>query len=127
MSEKEKIKQYLESQGISKNKFYVTTGLSVGFLDSGNSLGVDKLKIIINSYPDISLRWLVLDEGEMIEKPDIKESSSSSDSFWMKDVIQNQAAAINRMTARIETLEKERGISPARKDAPSAFVPSQIK
>ena len=68
MSEKEKIKQYLEKQGISKNKFYITTGLSVGFLDSGNSLGVDKLKIIINSYPDLSLRWIVMDEGPMISE-----------------------------------------------------------
>ena len=46
MTEKEKIKMYLENQGISKNKFYQVTGLGIGFLDSGKSLGVDKLKII---------------------------------------------------------------------------------
>lgn len=125
MSEKEKIKQYLESQGISKNKFYITTGLSIGFLDSGNSLGVDKLKIIINSYPDLSLRWLVLDEGEMIEKDPNKNTESLPDNDWMKDVIQNQAAALNRMTAKLESLEKEKGIPSARKDAPSVFVQSQ--
>lgn len=125
MSEKEKIKQYLESKGISKNKFYNTTGLSIGFLDSGNSLGVDKLKIIINSYPDLSLRWLVLDEGEMIEKAPIKNSDSLPDDGWMKDVIKDQAAALNRMTAKLESLEKEKGIPSAIKDAPSAFVQSQ--
>lgn len=62
MTEKEKIKQYLESKGISKNSFYQRTGLSMGFLDSGKSLGVDKLKTIIKKYPDISLDWIVLDK-----------------------------------------------------------------
>ena len=68
MSEKEKIKKYLESKGISKNKFYTITGLSVGFLDSGNSLGVDKLKIIINSFPELSLDWLLSDDDDMAMK-----------------------------------------------------------
>ncbi len=63
MTEKEKIKQYLESKGISKNSFYQKTGLSMGFLDSGKSLGVDKLKTIIEKFPDISLDWIVLDKG----------------------------------------------------------------
>lgn len=68
MTDKEKIKYYLEKKGISKNKFYTQTGLSVGFLDSGNSLGVDKAKVIINTYPDLNLDWLVLGEGEMIRE-----------------------------------------------------------
>lgn len=66
MNEKDKLKQFLEYKGISKNKFYTQTGLSVGFLDSGKSLGVDKAKIIINTYPELSLEWLVLDKGEML-------------------------------------------------------------
>ncbi len=66
MNEKEKIKQYLEYKGVSKNKFYNQTGLSIGFLDSGKSLGVDKAKIIINNFPDLSLEWLVMDKGNML-------------------------------------------------------------
>ena len=65
MSEKEKIKQYLEYKGISKNRFYTQTGLSMGFLDSGKSLGADKVRIIINTYPDLNLDWLILDKGNM--------------------------------------------------------------
>lgn len=121
MTEKEKIKKYLEYQGISKNKFYQTTGFSVGFLDSGNSLGVDKVKTIINKYPDLSLRWLVLDEGEMIvSDPPMQRPEDES---WMKEVIKNQAAAINRMTARLEELEKGMQGKPAQDGAHSAFSP----
>ncbi len=66
MSDKERIKQYLEYKGISKNKFYSQTGLSIGFLDSGSSLGVDKARIIINNFPDISLNWLIMGDGNML-------------------------------------------------------------
>ena len=66
MSDKERIKQYLEYKGISKNKFYSQTGLSIGFLDSGSSLGVDKARIIINKFPDISLSWLIMGIGDML-------------------------------------------------------------
>lgn len=68
MTEKEKIKQYLDFKGISKNKFYIETGLSIGFLDSGKSLGADKVKIIINKYSDLNINWLILDEGPMIKQ-----------------------------------------------------------
>ena len=59
MTTKEKIKYYIDSKGISKNKFYTITGLSTSFLDSGNTIGVDKAKIIIEKFPDLSLEWLL--------------------------------------------------------------------
>lgn len=69
MTEKEKLKAYLQYKGISKNRFYTEPGFSVGFLDSGRSLGADKVRIIINKFPDLSLEWLIMDEGEMIIEP----------------------------------------------------------
>lgn len=45
MTTKEKIKYYIDSKGISKNKFYTITGLSTSFLDSGNTIGVDNESI----------------------------------------------------------------------------------
>ncbi|MDX4973683.1 S24 family peptidase [Myroides odoratimimus] len=75
MTDKEKILQYLEFKGISKNKFYIKTGLSVGFLDKGNSLGLDKLKIIIDNYPDLNIDWLLHDRGEMIKTEEPKHEA----------------------------------------------------
>ena len=79
ISDKEKITEYLDIKGISKNSFYKKTGFSVGFLDSGKSLGVDKLRIIIDNYPDFdSAKILGLDLGQ---KP-INIQESSDDSFF---------------------------------------------
>ena len=77
ITDKQKILQYLNIKGISKNKFYVKTGLSIGFLDSGSSLGVDKLRIIIDNYPDLNLEWVVLDKGSIL-KNDEKSSLSQN-------------------------------------------------
>lgn len=67
MTDKEKIIKYLDFKGVNKNQFYLKTGLSIGFLDKGSSLGVDKLKIIIDNYHDLNLDWFFYDDGEMIK------------------------------------------------------------
>ena len=53
MTDKEKISAYLKEKGITKNAFYKKTGLSNGFLDSGSSLSLDKLRTIIDNYRDL--------------------------------------------------------------------------
>ncbi|RWW91833.1 S24 family peptidase [Flavobacterium cerinum] len=78
MTDKEKILQYLEYKGISKNKFYIKTGLSVGFLDSGSSLGVDKLRLIIDNYHDFNVDWLLSGEGEMIKTKNAENVTNSN-------------------------------------------------
>ena len=66
MTEKEKIREYLRSKGITPHEFSKVTGLSNGFLNSGSGIGTDKLKIIISHYRDLNLRWLLSDEDETI-------------------------------------------------------------
>jgi len=66
MTDKEKIIQCLKYKGVSKDEFYKKTGFSVGFLDSGSSLGVDKLRIIVDNYHDFNTEWLLTGKGEML-------------------------------------------------------------
>lgn len=109
MTEKARIKQFLEYKGISKNKFYVQTGLSVGFLDSGNSLVVDKLKKIINTYPDMNLEWVVTGEGSMIKtKQSTASSSALLDIIKEKDTrIEKYIRENERLTIRVKQLEAD--------------------
>lgn len=100
MTDKEKIVQYLKVKKISKNKFYKKTGFSVGFLDSGSSLGVDKLRIIIDNYPDFNSSWLLTGKGEMLitgEKNinDLVNEEPSLDSvpFWNLQVSAGHSVA----------------------------------
>lgn len=74
-TDKEVILKYLDNKGLSKNSFYNKTGLSVGFLDKGSSLGVDKLKIILDNYHDFNPMWLLGDE-EIDFSSSLKEPST---------------------------------------------------
>lgn len=73
MNSKERVIKYLEYKGIRKSEFYLSTGLSNGFLDKTNNIGADKLEIIISKYPDINLGWVISGKGEMILKPGLSD------------------------------------------------------
>lgn len=64
---KERLLEFLNSQGISQNAFEDTCGLSRGTISNLNK-GVrsDKLALIAKAYPQLSIRWLLLGEGDML-------------------------------------------------------------
>ncbi len=74
MTDKEKILEYLKINNISKSQFYTKTGFSNGFLDSGSSFGVDKLRIILDNYRDFDIADLLSIKQEMV-----KQENSHSD------------------------------------------------
>ncbi len=70
MTDKEKVKQFLKVKNIGRTQFSETTGFSSSFLDSGTSLGVDKLKIILDNYPDFNIWALLKDETDLVAEPE---------------------------------------------------------
>lgn len=106
MTDKEKIIQYLNYKGISKNKFYTKTGLSIGFLDSGSSLGVDKLRLIINNYHDFNLDWLITGKGSMI-KAEHKNEVSSGEIDTLNQEIKNLQSEVIKLQKQIIKMHEE--------------------
>ena len=93
MTDKEKILLYLDYKGINKNRFSLKTGLSTRFLDSGNSLGVDKLRIIAHNYTDLNIDWVVTGRGEMIKSNTLQTVAEESATYpkkrrWIEDFAQ---------------------------------------
>lgn len=106
MTDKEKIIQYLNYKGISKNKFYTKTGLSIGFLDSGSSLGVDKLRLIIDNYHDFNLDWLITGKGSMI-KTEHKDESLSGEIDILNQEIKTLQSEIIKLQKQIIKMHEE--------------------
>src|SRR5699024_10575983 len=88
---------------ITKSEFYRQTGLSNGFLDKVRDIGVSKLELILKAYPELSLRWLVLGEGEMIASIVAEKIISDKDQY----IIELQKKNIEYMQLKIEELKKE--------------------
>ena len=66
LSAKGRILLYLENKGYSQYDFSKKTGLSNGFLKSGNSISSDNLKLLSNIYSDLNLIWVITGEGNML-------------------------------------------------------------
>ena len=79
MNEKDKLKAFLKAERIQFSTFTQTVGVSQGFLNSGASLGVDKLKLIVSKYPQLSLDWLLFDKGDMIINEPIRDEKTILD------------------------------------------------
>lgn len=67
LTQKDRIIEFLQKNGISKNQFYIKTGIANGTLDKKSEITGDTISKIHNSYPEISLEWLIAGEGDMIK------------------------------------------------------------
>lgn len=105
MTTKEKLLKFIKFKEISKKKFYDITGFSNGFLDSGKYIGTDKLKVVLELFPDLNFKWLILDEGEMIV--------NSNNQIFIQNGVEDDKYIIESLEYRINALtdlidEKER-------------------
>lgn len=107
MGEKDKLKQYLKYKGITKNKFYSVTGFSVGFLDSGKSMGADKIKIIVRCFPDLNLNWLLLDEGKMVLASGESGSHEIREARYYEELLHTKNELIELQRKQIALLEEK--------------------
>lgn len=74
---KRKILEYLSKLGISKYEFYKNSGISRGTLDNTSGLTEENIFKFLQYAPNISLEWLLLDQGEMLKC--ITENSDNKD------------------------------------------------
>ena len=66
MDTKSNLLIFIKEKNLSKTDFYKKTGLSNGFLDKGGSVTSANLETILNTFPEISLDWLVTGRGPML-------------------------------------------------------------
>ncbi|MDM1325892.1 helix-turn-helix transcriptional regulator [Myroides odoratimimus] len=64
---KERMLQFIEYKGITKNKFYTETGISNGVLDKKSGLSMETVEKFYSTYPEINEKWILTGEGDMIK------------------------------------------------------------
>lgn len=99
---KERILQFVEYKGISKQLFFKETGLKRGFLDA------DKLKSsipdtfianIVATYPELNLEWLITGEGDMFRNlPSVVDNSNIGVPYYDVDFSGGFNAIFNNQT-----------------------------
>jgi phage repressor protein C with HTH and peptisase S24 domain len=78
MTVKERIKTYAKCIGITITEFEESIFVSNGYVNSiSKSIGIDKISLILEKYPNLNLVWLLTGRGAMLksqEEPLINES-----------------------------------------------------
>lgn len=76
----DRLKTFIESTGLSNNKFGEKTGLSGAqisyMVSSKKKFGIDKLLNILNEFPALNSEWLLKGEGDMLLDPNKKEKAT---------------------------------------------------
>ncbi|MFS2950130.1 hypothetical protein AAH076_00755 [Bacteroides xylanisolvens] len=141
MTVKNRVKAYCETIQMTVSAFEKSIGVANGYVNSiSKSIGIDKISLILENYPNLNIEWLLTGRGEMLKTkhtpevliPENEPSSSNKDNkneITKQDVsasiierllttIQEQAEEIGRLRERVEQLEcikeaKERPVSGA--------------
>lgn len=66
-TQKDRIIEFLQTKSISKNQFYIKTGIANGTLDKKSGVTGETIYKIYQAYPEISLDWLIAGEGDMLK------------------------------------------------------------
>lgn len=130
-SVKERIILFIKKKGLSQKKFEKAAGLSNGYINSlRKSPTAEKMRSIIDAFPEINPQWLLTGEGEMlnqelsktdVQKPKDEENQPSIDNSAAPDVLnkpkkirlrrrgRNQAVAQRSRATESAAQRQERG------------------
>lgn len=66
-SVKQRLTQFIKFKGLNAKRFEEMTGLSNGYLSKlTHAPGADKLRVILETFPDLNHTWLMTGEGSML-------------------------------------------------------------
>ena len=103
-TQKQRIINFLEYKGISKNKFYIKTGISNGVLDKKSGLSMDTVEKFYSIYKEVNPEWLLTGKGSMLKsaKGSDKSQELSEPLAYYKNKEQE-----NQWLSMIESKDKE--------------------
>lgn len=68
MTTKDRLKEFLSSQKIGRNKFEEQINISTGYMSSkAITVTSDVIEKTVSAYPDLNLDWLITGEGPMLK------------------------------------------------------------
>ena len=110
---KERISKYTQSKGMSIRAFERKANLSNGFVKNiSKGIGVEKLRSILEAFPDINSDWLLYGTGEML-----KAASKSANKELPLLPLDAMAGALSGVDFQIKDYECEHYVIPDFKEA----------
>ena len=122
MNSKQRLIEYAGHLDLPKRRFAMSAGLSETFLDSGDSISSDKLKLVLDHYPRLSVEWVILGIGKM-ETPGAAElekklPATQGDINTVGKVVDDMILELRKWQNKVLQMEKEiKNLAGSRKSA----------
>ena len=117
-TQKDRILQFIDYKEISKNKFYIETGISNGILDKKSGLSMDTVEKFYSTYPEINPEWLLTGKGPMLkEDNNLPMALKSANSEGIPLIPLDAMAGISSGEVSVLELDCERYVIPMFKGA----------
>lgn len=69
MTVKDRIKEFCKAEGIPVSAFEATIGVANGYVNAiSKSVGIDKIKLILENFPNLDIEWLLVGTGTMTKE-----------------------------------------------------------
>jgi len=109
MNVKSRLKKFVESQNITISDFERSISVSNGYVNSiSKNIGIDKICVLLENYPNVNLEWLFAGKGEMlkngtVELPEVK----FVDTNFLLDRIEKLAIDNYELKKEVEKLKRK--------------------
>lgn len=103
MGVKERIKDFCKAEKMNISAFEVAIGVANGYVNSiSKSIGIDKIEIIIEKFPNLNLEWLLAGKGEMYKESVVsKDGVSKAEECKQTDNVEEE-----NISRRLDDMEK---------------------
>ena len=114
MSVKKRIKEFIKSEGLTDVEFQKKINVGNGYINNiSKGIGDDKIKTILEVYPNLNFDWLFTGRGEMLRNS-FKIVEKCMVCSEKEKVIKIQDKLIARLEQEIDSIKKSSGIPPAK-------------
>ena len=107
MTTKDRLRIYFEYKGVTNYALTQQTGIANGFLRNNGEVSVEKLSVIRQHYPDLSLLWVITGDGEMLTEGEPLAVTRKGKPKHTEAELKSFAKSIERLSAAIEKRDKE--------------------
>ena len=107
MTTKDRLRIYFEYKGVTNYALTQKTGITNGFLRGRGEVSVEKLSVIHQHYPDLSLPWVIAKEGDMLTEVKPYAVTRKGKPKHTEAELKSFAKSIERLSAAIEKRDKE--------------------
>ena len=109
MTVKDRIKEFCKAENMTISAFESSIGVANGYVNAiSKSIGLDKIEVILEKYPNINLEWLFVGKGNMYKDGCSAQAESDTGNIERRliEIEKKQEIRDKEMESIMKTLEK---------------------